>query len=221
MNEQDLFSSRAGCSVPAGKLGMSMKQLYAGWFCLALTGAVICLSRPGHAAGPQHDRAWLGRDGIRAAWVGYKVCTDEFVEAMTAARVNTVILKYGLHDLLDLESARWSDGRIDISLRDTHLDRLLENTARAARAGVHVLWMANYELDSMLPHLQRLEYQPANVEGPTRFIREGSKLDASPFDRTLWRGIMGRHGELVAELSLKHPIEASLFDAEHYGGGIM
>ena len=165
--------------------------------------------------------AWLGEDGIRAAWFSYKACDETMLDGLREAQVNTVVLGFGFHDILDLESARWDDGRLLVEFRDTVLQRLLAATQRAADRSVHVLWMANYELEIMQPHLERLGYHNAYVEGPTRFITAGPKEDAAALDPTFWRHLTGAYGEKVAQLSLDYPIEGILFDTEHYAGGIM
>ena len=165
--------------------------------------------------------AWIGVDGIRAAWLSYKQIDDAMLASLHRSRVNTVFLKHGFHDLLDLESARWEGDVLVIDPRDVVRDRMLESTRRAAAAGVHVFWIANYELEQMLPHLERLGYQPAYAEGPARYLRPGPHRDAAPLDPVFWRGITGAHGELVATLSRKHPIDGVLYDVEHYAGGLM
>jgi hypothetical protein len=170
---------------------------------------------------PLDGCAWLETDGLRAAWIGYKQVDDEMVRCLVNARVNAVFLRHGFHDLLDLETAHWKGDRIVLETRDVHLARMIENTRRAAAAGIHVFWLANYELEQMLPHLQRLGYQPAYAEGPARYLKTGPHRDAAPLDPVFWRGITGGHGELIARLSLEHPIDGLLYDTEHYAGGIM
>ena len=170
---------------------------------------------------PLDGCAWLETDGIRAAWLSYKQVDDEMVKRLINARVNAVFLKHGFHDLLALETAQWNEGRLVVRAREVHLKRMIENTRRAAAAGIHVFWLANYELEQMLPHLQRLGYQPAFAEGPSRYLRTGQHRDAAPLDPVFWRGITGSHGELIAKLSLEHPIDGLLYDTEHYAGGIM
>ena len=171
--------------------------------------------------GPVRSNAWMEEDGIRAVWFSYKSCTEEMVDAALAAGLNTVILKHGFHDLLDMTSLHWEGDELKGALREKTRDRILETTHRAANRGLHVFWIANYELDSMLPHLKRLGYHRAYVEGPTRFIPAGPHDDAGALDPVFWRGITGLHGEWVARLSLHHPIEGMLHDTEHYSGGIM
>ena len=175
----------------------------------------------GTSQSPPVDCAWLQRDGIRAAWLSYKQITDEMVPYLLDARVNTILLKHGFHDLLDLDTARWQDGRVVVSPRTVVLERILASTQRAADAGIHVIWIANYELRIMLPHLERLGYEPANTEGPYRFVKSGPKQDAAALDRVFWLGITGAHGELIARESLQHPIAGVMYDTEHYDGGIM
>ena len=135
--------------------------------------------------------AWLGKDGIRAAWLG-KSLGDEMVESLVAARVNTVFLSHSFQDLLDMETAHWDGDRIVVEPREHVKQKLLDSTTKAAAEGIHVFWMAKYELEHMLPHLRRLEYQPAYAEGPGRYLRPGPNLDAAPLDRVFWRGITGR-----------------------------
>ena len=170
---------------------------------------------------PLDGCAWLRKDGIRAAWLSYKQIDDEMVGHLIAARVNSVILKHGFHDLLDLETARWERDQILVEPRAQTLQRIIESTERAARHGIHVFWLANYELEQMLPHLQRLGYESAFAEGPSRYLRPGPHQDAAPLDPVFWRGITGAHGELVARMSRRHPIDGLLYDTEHYAGGIM
>jgi len=108
-----------------------------------------------------------------------------------------------------------------IDLNDERLQVALEATDRAATRGIHVLWLASYELASMLPHLQRLGYHHAYIEGPTRFVAAGPHQDAAAFDPVFWKGITGAFGDLVAKHSLDHAIEGIMFDTEHYDGGMM
>ncbi len=170
---------------------------------------------------PLDGCAWLEQDGIRAAWLGFKQVNDEMVKHLLASHVNTVFLKHGFHDLLEMETAHWDGDQLVVEPRSVTMNRMIENTQRAARSGIHVFWIANYELELMLPHLKRLGYQPAFAEGPSRYLRPGPHLDAAPLDRVFWRGITGAHGELVAKLSREHPIDGVLYDIEHYAGGIM
>jgi hypothetical protein len=191
--------------------------------CCAVIGLVVCLSIAGLAAAEsiRHSNAWSEEEGVRAAWFGYKVCTDDMANALVKADVNTVFLAYGFHDLLDLDSLRWEGESLKGQVRETTLERLLGVTYNAANQGIHVFWMANYELEIMLPHLKRLGYHPAYAEGPGRYLRPGPHDDASALDPVFWRGITGLHGEIVAHLSLEHPIEGSLYDSEHYAKGMM
>lgn len=170
---------------------------------------------------PAADCSWLESDGIRAAWLSYKQIDDAMVGHLLNARVNTVFLKHGMHDFLAMETAQWKGDRIFVETRDVHLPRMIENTRRAAAAGIHVFWLANFELKEMLPHLVRLGYQKAFAEGPARYLRAGEQQDAAPLDPVFWRGITGAHGELIARLSLKYPIEGIIYDTEHYAGGMM
>lgn len=167
------------------------------------------------------DGAWLGADGVRAAWLSYKQIDDDMVRHLVDARVNTVFLKHGFHDLLDIEGITRVNGEIVVKVREPIKQRILASTERAAAGGLHVFWLANYELDQMLSCLRRLNYQAAHAEGPGRYLRKGAHDDAAPLDAVFWQGITGAHGELVARLSLEHPIAGLLYDTEHYGGGIM
>ena len=181
--------------------------------CLLL---LACLALHASATDPfRHSNAWIEEEGIRAAWLGYKLCTEEMAGALVKANVNTVILSYGFHDLLNLESLHWDGDDLNGELRQPTLDRLLDATRNAASRGVHVFWLANYELPQMLPHLQRLGYHTARAEGPARYLRTGAHEDAAALDPVFWRGITGFHGEQVARLSLEHPIEGVLYDNEH------
>jgi hypothetical protein len=170
---------------------------------------------------PLDGSAWIEQDGIRAAWLGYKQLDEAMARNVVRARVNTVFLKHGFHDLLDLESARWEDGTLVVEPREAVLKRALDNTKIAAQNGIHVFWLANYELDQMLPHLKRLGYQHAVAEGPGRYLPPGPHADAAPLDSVFWRGITAAHGEIVATLSREHPIDGLIYDTEHYAGGIM
>ncbi len=168
-----------------------------------------------------NSNAWLENEGIRAAWFGYKACTEEMVENLVNSDVNAVFLSHGFHDLLNMASARWEDHEIVVSLNERVRDRLLAVTRIASERGIHVFWIANYELEVMKPHLERLGYEKAYVEGPTRYVPAGPKEDAAALDPVFWRGITRAHGELIAHLSLEHPIEGILYDTEHYAGGMM
>jgi len=170
---------------------------------------------------PLAGNAWIEEDGIRAAWYKYSICTDEMIDALAAARVNTIFMKSAFQDLLDMPTARWVDGKIAVEPRPTTLNKMIDATERATAQGIHVLWLASYELNTILADLKRLGYQQAFVEGPTRFVPPGIKNDVAALDPTFWRGITGAYGDLVAKLSLKYPIEGILFDTEHYDGGIM
>lgn len=170
---------------------------------------------------PMDGCAWVAEEGIRAAWLSYKQIDEAMVEHLHNARVNTVFLKHGMHDLLDLDSVQYVDKVILAKPREDAMRRMLESTRRAASAGIHVFWVANYELAVMLPHLKRLGYQPAYSEGPSRYLRPGPNEDAAPLDPVFWKGITGAHGELVANLSRENPIDGLLYDTEHYAGGMM
>jgi len=74
---------------------------------------------------PAIGNAWMYEDGVRASWFGYKVCDDAMLEHLRAAHVNTVILGIGMHDLLDLDTARRDAGQFVVSPRETTLKRLL------------------------------------------------------------------------------------------------
>ncbi len=178
-------------------------------------------SIPDSAIRPLEGCAWLGEDGIRAAWLGYKLVDDDMVRRLKAARINAVFLTHQMQDLLDLDSAKWDGDQLQVGHREVTLQRLIANTKRAASQGIRVFWLANYELNHTLPHLKRLGYQSAFTEGPARFIRPGPHDDAAALDRTFWLGMTGAHGELVARMSLEYPIAGALYDTEHYGGGIM
>ena len=170
---------------------------------------------------PLDGCAWVEQDGIRAAWLSYKQLDETTARHLRRAHVNAVFLKHGFHDLLDLNSARWEGNDLVVNPREEVLRRALDNTRIAAQSGIHVFWLANYELDQMLPHLKRLGYQQALAEGPGRYLRPGLHDDAAPLDSVFWRGITAAHGELVAKLSREHPIDGLIYDTEHYGGGIM
>ena len=170
---------------------------------------------------PLEGCAWLESDGVRAAWLSYKQIDDSMLASLQAARVNTVFLKHGFHDLLDMKTARFEGNVLLVEPRDQVLERCIESTVRASKMGIHVFWLANYELEQMLPHLERLGYQPAYAEGPGRYLRSGPQLDASPLDSVFWRGITGAHGELVAKHSREIAIDGLLYDTEHYAGGMM
>lgn len=170
---------------------------------------------------PLEGVAWIESDGIRAAWLSYKQIDDSMITSLRTARVNTVFLRHGFHDLLDLKTARFEAGVLVVDARDQVLQRLIESTQRASRMGLHVFWLANYELDQMLPHLKRLGYQAAHAEGPGRYLRSGAHLDASPLDSVFWKGLTGAHGELVARCSTEFAIDGLLYDTEHYAGGMM
>ena len=170
---------------------------------------------------PMEGNAWLGCDGARIAWLSYKQIDDGMVRHLLNSRVNTVFLRHGFHDLMEMASVRREKGRIVFEPRAHVVERSLESTHRAAAAGIHVFWLANYELEQMLPHLKRLGYQSAYAEGPGRYLRPGPHDDASPLDPVFWRGITGAHGEFVAKLSRKHPIDGMIYDTEHYAAGMM
>jgi len=175
----------------------------------------------GRVISPMDGCGWIGDDGIRAAWLSYKQIDDAVIKQLHRARVNTVFLKHGFHDLLELASIQRVDSTISAVAREGTQQRMLENTQRAAAAGIHVFWVANYELKEMLPHLKRLGYQRAYAEGPSRYLRPGPNEDAAPLDPVFWHGITGAHGDLVARLSREHPIDGLLYDTEHYAGGMM
>lgn len=183
----------------------------------------VAISSPGPAlpVAPLDGCAWLGHEGIRVAWLGFKQLDDAMVSHLRSARVNTVFLKHGFHDLLKLETLRDVNGTLTVETRPATMQRLVDSTQRAAAAGIHVFWLANYELEQMLPHLQRLGYQSAVAEGPARYLRPGPHEDAAPLDPVFWRGITGLHGEIVAEMSTEYPIAGVIYDIEHYAGGIM
>lgn len=170
---------------------------------------------------PLNGCAWVEQEGIRAAWLSYKQLDEQMAQHLCNARMNTAFLRHGFHDLLDLSTARWDGDQLIVSPREQVMHQALQNTNIAARNGIHVFWLANYELDQMLPHLRRLGYQRAFAEGPGRYLRSGLHDDAAPLDRTFWHGITGAHGELVAKLSREHPIDGLIYDTEHYAGGIM
>ena len=170
---------------------------------------------------PLDGCAWVEQQGIRAAWLSYKQLDETMARQLRSARVNTVFLRHGFHDLLDLNTARWDSDQLVVSPREQVMKRALQNTKTAARNGIHVFWLANYELEQMLPHLRRLGYQQAFAEGPGRYLPNGLHDDAAPLDRTFWHGFTGAHGELVARLSREHPIDGVIYDTEHYAGGIM
>ena len=168
---------------------------------------------------PMHGTAWLGEEGVRAAWL--KNPNDATLDSLVDAKINTLFLMNGFHDLVDLDTAQRVDGELVVQFKASRQQRALATTQKAAQRGIHVLWVATYELDIMLPALQRLGYASAYVEGPTRFVPPGPKQDAAALDPVLWRELMGAHAETIAQLSLENPIEGILYDTEHYAGGIM
>ena len=148
---------------------------------------------------PLDGCVWVELDGIRAAWLSYKQLDETMARHIRRARVNAVFLKHGFHDLLNLDSARWEDDNLVVDPREEVVRRALDNTSVAAQNGIHVFWLANYELDQMLPHLKRLGYQQAFAEGPGRYLPPGLHEDAAPLDSVFWRGITAAHGDLVAK----------------------
>ena len=103
---------------------------------------------------------------------------------------------------------------------DSETIAYLRGTGRPA-AGIHVFWVANYELREMQSHLKRLGYQTAYAEGPARYFAAwGPTKMRRPLDSVFWHGITGAHGELVARLSRENPIDGLLYDTEHYAGGM-
>ena len=163
---------------------------------------------------------WVYEDGIRAAWLGHNT-DEEMLDHMVEAKCNTLMLSHGMSQFLDLESARWDGERLIVDYNHEFVDKLVDITNRAAARGIRTFFMATYSLNRMLPTLKRLGYSAAFLEGPTRYLSPGQSKDAAGLDPVFWRGITGAHGEIIARLSVEHPIAGILYDTEHYGGGIM
>ena len=170
---------------------------------------------------PMDGAVWLEEEGMRAAWLGYRLCSDEILDYMVESRCNVLMLAHSLTDFLDVNSARWQGDKLVVDYNRECVDSLIAITMNAASRGIRTIFMSEYQLNRVLPTLKRLGYSRAYVEAPTRVVTAGLKDDASPFDKTLWHGLIGAHGDHVAQLSLKYPIEGNLYDTEHYDGGIM
>jgi hypothetical protein len=170
---------------------------------------------------PLDGAVWIEEEGIRAAWMGKGSCNEQVLDYMVESKCNVLILTHNIADFLDLNTARWQGDKLLVDYNKELVEKLTEITQRAAERGIRTIFNATYKLGDMLPTLERLGYEKAYVEGPTRFVPAGPKLDASPFDKTLWKGLIGAHGEHIARLSLEYPIFGILYDTEHYDGGIM
>ncbi|MDC0934901.1 hypothetical protein OAS39_01350 [Pirellulales bacterium] len=170
---------------------------------------------------PMEGTAWVDEEGMRIAWIKFKHCDEAMVKKLLESRVNTLILKSAFHDLMDFEAAEWENGKLKLLPRPEKLKVALRATDLATSHGIHVMWLASYEFNAMKPHLERLGYQHAWVEGPTRFVPAGPHQDAAALDPVFWRSITGVFGDVAATHSLEHAIEGILFDTEHYDGGMM
>lgn len=170
---------------------------------------------------PMDGAVWIEEEGIRAAWMSKGSCNEQVLNYMVESKCNVLILTHNIADFLDLNTARWEGDKLEVDYNKDLVDELMEITQRAARKGIRTIFNATYELGNMLSTLERLGYAKAYVEGPTRFVPAGPKLDASPFDKTLWEGLIGAHGEHIARFSKEYPIFGILYDTEHYDGGIM
>jgi len=173
------------------------------------------------AVKPQDGAVWMEAEGFRGAWVGEGACNEQLLDYMVEARCNVLILTHNIADFLDLHSAHWEGTKLVVDYHREFADKLTAIARQAAARGIRTIFNITYELPEMLPTLKRLGYCPAYVEGPTRFVPPGKKDDASPFDKTLWQGLIGAYGEHVARLSLDYPIAGIFQDTEHYDGGIM
>jgi len=170
---------------------------------------------------PMEGTAWVDEDGMRIAWIRHKHCDQTMVDKLLNSRVNTVILKSALHDLMDLDAAHWEGDKLVALPKPDRLEVALKATDLATAHGIHVLWLASYEFDQMKHNLERLGYHHAWYEGPTRFVKAGPHEDAAAFDPVVWKGICGAFGDTAAKYSVEHAIEGIMFDTEHYAGGIM
>lgn len=169
---------------------------------------------------PMDGSVWVQEDGIRAAWLGHDV-DEKMLDNLVQSECNTLILSHHMSELLDLESARREGEKIIVDYNHSFADKLMSIADRAAKNGIRTFIMATYSLKRMLPTLKRLGYASALLEGPTRYLSAGPSADAAGLDPVFWRGITRVHGEIIARLSLEHPIAGILYDTEHYGGGIM
>lgn len=196
-----------------------------------LTGGTAC-EKPGNTSvaqiinengkiKPQDGAVWIEEEGIRAAWMGYRSCSDEMLDQMVEAKCNVLMLGHEISEFLDMNTTHWQGDKLMVDYNHQCVDSLVNITLSAAKRGIRTMFISTYRLDIVLPTLQRLGYDRAYVEGPTRAVDAGLQNDASPFDKTLWEGLIGAHGEYIARLSLKYPIEGNLYDTEHYEGGIM
>lgn len=170
---------------------------------------------------PQDGAVWIEDDGVRGCWISSGTCDEQMLDYMVEAKCNVLILSHNMAFFLDLDSAHWEGDKLLVDYRKEYVDELVKIAEHAADRGIRTIFISIYNLDKMKPTLERLGFSKAYVEGPWRYVSAGQKEDASPFDKVLWEGLIGAHGEHIARLSLIHPIYGIMYDTEHYGGGMM
>ena len=109
-----------------------------------LTGGTAC-EKPGNTSvaqiinnenekiKPQDGAVWIEEEGIRAAWMGYRSCSDEMLDQMVEAKCNVLMLGHEISEFLDMNTTHWQGDKLMVDYNHQCVDSLVNITLSAAK----------------------------------------------------------------------------------------